>query len=203
MEFGDKLQQLRKQKGWTQEELAGLLFVSRAAVSKWESGRGYPEIDSLKAISKLLSVSVDDLLSGEDLISLAENEQKEKAYRTRNLVYGILDCMVVLLFFLPLFAQQGDGLIITVPLFSWTEGREYGYVLMSYVAGFAVTILFGVAQLALQNWQSRIWLQSRAIISLALSVLLIMFTMANRQTYPGALLLCLLSLKGILLIKRP
>ena len=51
MEFNEKLQELRKQKGFTQEELAELLFVSRTAVSKWESGRGYPNIDSLKAIS--------------------------------------------------------------------------------------------------------------------------------------------------------
>lgn len=52
MEFGKKLQELRKQKGLTQEELAGALYVSRTAVSKWESGRGYPNIESLKAMAK-------------------------------------------------------------------------------------------------------------------------------------------------------
>jgi len=78
MEFNEKLQELRKQKGLTQEELAGHLFVSRAAISKWESGRGYPGIDSLKSISKFFSVSIDDLLSGDELIILAEEEQKEK-----------------------------------------------------------------------------------------------------------------------------
>ena len=51
MEFQEKLQQLRKQKGLTQQELADQLYVSRTAVSKWESGRGYPNIDSLKAIA--------------------------------------------------------------------------------------------------------------------------------------------------------
>ena len=51
MELHEKLQALRKQKGMTQEELASKLFVSRTAVSKWESGRGYPEIESLKRIS--------------------------------------------------------------------------------------------------------------------------------------------------------
>ena len=51
MEFNEKLQELRKQRGLTQEELAEFLFVSRTAVSKWESGRGYPSIDSLKEIS--------------------------------------------------------------------------------------------------------------------------------------------------------
>ena len=51
MEFHEKLQKLRKSKGLTQEELACALYVSRAAVSKWESGRGYPNMDSLRAIS--------------------------------------------------------------------------------------------------------------------------------------------------------
>ena len=57
MEFNEKLQELRKQKGLTQEELAELLYVSRTAISKWESGRGYPNIDSLKAIARFLKMT--------------------------------------------------------------------------------------------------------------------------------------------------
>ena len=56
MEFNEKLQELRKQKGLTQEELSEILYVSRTAISKWESGRGYPNIDSLKAISKYVYI---------------------------------------------------------------------------------------------------------------------------------------------------
>lgn len=56
MEFHEKLQELRKQRGMTQEELATALYVSRTAVSKLESGRGYPSIDSLKAISGFFGV---------------------------------------------------------------------------------------------------------------------------------------------------
>ena len=56
MEFNEKLQQLRKQKGITQEELAESLYVSRTAISKWESGRGYPNIESLKAIARFFGV---------------------------------------------------------------------------------------------------------------------------------------------------
>ena len=63
MEFNEKLKELRKSKGLTQEELAEALFVSRTAISKWESGKGYPSIDSLKDISKYFSVTIDDLLS--------------------------------------------------------------------------------------------------------------------------------------------
>ena len=62
MEFHEKLQELRKNKGITQEELAENLYVSRTAISKWESGRGYPSIDSLKAISRYFSVTIDELV---------------------------------------------------------------------------------------------------------------------------------------------
>ena len=61
MEFKEKLQELRKQKGLTQEELAEILFVSRSTISKWESGRGMPNIESLKAISKLFAVTLANL----------------------------------------------------------------------------------------------------------------------------------------------
>lgn len=54
MEFNEKLQELRKNKNLTQEQLAEMLFVSGTAISKWESGRGYPSIDSLKEISNFL-----------------------------------------------------------------------------------------------------------------------------------------------------
>ena len=77
MEFHEKLQRLRKERGLTQEALAASLYVSRAAISKWESGRGYPSIDSLKAIAVFFSVTVDDLLSGDEILTLAKEEQKQ------------------------------------------------------------------------------------------------------------------------------
>ena len=61
MDFSKKLQELRNKKGLTQEELGNALYVSRTAVSKWESSRGYPNIDSLKAIAKFFDLTVDEL----------------------------------------------------------------------------------------------------------------------------------------------
>ena len=91
MEFNEKLQQLRKQNNMTQEQLAEKLYVSRAAVSKWESGKGYPNIESLKAISKLFSVSIDDLLSGNELLTLAETENRTNINTIYGLMFGILE----------------------------------------------------------------------------------------------------------------
>ena len=91
MEFNEKLQHLRKENNMTQEQLAERLYVSRAAVSKWESGKGYPNIESLKAISKLFSVSIDDLLSGDELLTLAETENRTNINTIYGLIFGILD----------------------------------------------------------------------------------------------------------------
>lgn len=80
MEFHEKLQELRKQKNLTQEQLAEQLYVSRTAISKWESARGYPSIDSLKEISKFFSISLDDLLSGEEIITIAQEDSRKKLH---------------------------------------------------------------------------------------------------------------------------
>ncbi len=88
MEFNEKLQELRKKKGITQEELSEALFVSRTAVSKWESGRGYPNIDSLKAVARFFGVTVDELLSGDELLTVAEQDNKQKENHTRDTVFA-------------------------------------------------------------------------------------------------------------------
>ena len=121
MEFGEKLQELRKSRGLTQEELAEALYVSRTAVSKWESGRGYPSIDSLKEISNYFSVSIDDLLSGEKLISIAEKENKNNIRNMCNLLFGMADFFSFLLIILPLYSKTSGGYICSVNLFAYTE----------------------------------------------------------------------------------
>lgn len=66
MIFSQKLQLIRKNKGLTQEELAGKLDVSRQAVAKWESGQVYPDISNLIQISKLFNVTVDYLVKDQE-----------------------------------------------------------------------------------------------------------------------------------------
>ncbi|MBQ2401842.1 MAG: helix-turn-helix domain-containing protein, partial [Lachnospiraceae bacterium] len=119
MEFHEKLQELRKSRGLTQEELAEALYVSRTAISKWESGRGYPSIDSLKEISKYFSVTIDDLLSGEALISIAERENKTNIQNLFDLLFGMVDMLSVLLIVLPLYPRTVDGYVYSVNLFEY------------------------------------------------------------------------------------
>ena len=66
MEFNNRLYQLRKQKGFSQEELANRLNVSRQTVSKWEVGDSTPDMEKLVAISDLFDVSLDLLITGKE-----------------------------------------------------------------------------------------------------------------------------------------
>lgn len=87
MTFGEKLKGLRKEKGYSQEEMAGLLDVSRQAVSKWESDRGIPEIDKLLQISNMFGVTLDYLLKSE---APDANNQSGGYYVSRETIDGFL-----------------------------------------------------------------------------------------------------------------
>ena len=121
MEFHEKLQELRKNRGLTQEELAEALYVSRTAISKWESGRGYPSIDSLKGIASFYEVTIDELLSGEKLISIAEKENKANIRNMCDLLFGIVDLCFFILVLLPLYPNTVNGYIYAVNLFDYVE----------------------------------------------------------------------------------
>ena len=147
MDFNEKLQELRKQKDLTQEELAKALYVSRTAISKWESGRGYPSIDSLKAIAKFFSVSIDQLLSGDEIVSIAEEDSKQKEKQLRDIVFGLLDIGTALLVFLPFFAQRSGGIIQAASLLSLVGISPYLKII--YCVSVAATIICGILTFAL------------------------------------------------------
>ena len=77
MSFGKNLQAIRKQNQLSQEGLAEMLGVSRQAVSKWELGEGYPEVDKLRILSKKLNISLDSLLGGENTTSSEEGKPSD------------------------------------------------------------------------------------------------------------------------------
>ncbi|MGN0401720.1 MAG: helix-turn-helix domain-containing protein [Acetatifactor sp.] len=74
LEFGEKLKQVREERGMTQQSLAERLYVTRQAVSRWECGARYPDLLTAKKISAILEVSLDELLSGEELKERIERE---------------------------------------------------------------------------------------------------------------------------------
>ena len=197
MEFHEKLQELRKQQGLTQEELATALFVSRAAISKWESGRGYPSIDSLKAIAKFFSVSIDMLLSSEEALSLAETDNREKQGHLRSLVWGLLDCSVAMFFLLPFFRQDHGGAIQAVSLLGLTGVTLYLKVIYILFAGGIAS--FGLLTLAFQNHLPPPWSRISMVWNGAGTLLFIL----GLQPYAAAFLFLFLIIKVLTVIKQP
>ena len=190
MEFCEKLQVLRKQKNLTQEELAAALFVSRTAVSKWESGRGYPSIDSLKAIAKFFSVTIDDLLSGEELLTIAEDDSRQKSARIINLVFAILDISCALLFLMPLFGQNVQGTVQAVSLIALSHTAPYLKIL--YWIFTSVLVLRGIISKVFPN---------RAV-SFVLTAACALLFIISRQPYAAAFLFVFLIIKALILIKK-
>ena len=200
MEFNEKLQELRRKKGITQEELASALYVSRTAVSKWESGRGYPNIDSLKAIARFYSVTVDELLSSGKVLEIAEADQKQKDSHFCDLVFGLVDICAILLIFLPFFAERGGEAVRSVSLLSLrTSGI---YLLIAFYDSIVSTSVFGVMTLAFQNSKKAFWTRSKRIISVALSSWAVLLFILTMQPYAAIFAFVLLSIKVIMLIKR-
>ena len=199
MEFHEKLQELRKQRGLTQEELAQVLFVSRAAVSKWESGRGYPNIESLKAIAKFFGLTVDELLSGEQILMVAEEDTKQKETHFRDLVFGLLDLSVAMFFFLPLFGQKVNAAIQEVSLISLTEISLWLRVAY-YVVVIAIVGL-GILTLALQNCNQVFWVRNKSKLSLAVNTIGALLFIVSLQPYAAAFVFLFLIIKVIMLIK--
>lgn len=76
MSFAENLQKIRKEKHLSQEELAEMLDVSRQAVSKWEQGTGYPEVDKLLILSRELNLSLDSLMATEIVKGKADEPDK-------------------------------------------------------------------------------------------------------------------------------
>ena len=200
MEFNEKIQELRKQKGLTQEELAEKLYVSRTAISKWESGRGYPNIESLKAIAKFFSVTVDELLSSGEILTIAEEDSIRKEKRFRDLIYGLFDLSMAMLLFLPFFAENADGAIRSVSLIAL--GGVQPYLKIAYLAALIAMIVMGILTLALQNCQAIAWMKSKTTVSLTLGAILVLIFMISSQPYAAVFAFALLAIKVSMLIKR-
>ena len=200
MTFGEKLKILRTKAQLTQDELAEKIYVSRTAISKWESGRGYPNIESLKAIAKFFSVTLDELLSPYEVLTIAEEDNKRKEKHFRDLMYGLLDLCIAMLLFLPFFAEKADGIVRSVSLIA-LDGVQ-PYLKIAYFAVVLSMIVMGIMTLALQNCQAMAWVKSKTMISLILGAIAVLVFMISSQPYAAVFAFALLAIKALILIKR-
>lgn len=200
MEFGEKIQKLRNQNKWTQEQLAEKLYVSRTAVSKWESGKGYPNIDSLKDIAKLFNKTIDELLSSEEIIDIAKKENTSNIKKANNLIYGLLDIISVLFIFLPLYAQRAENFIYSVSLISTNDISNI--IKVSYIVILSILSLIGIAELIMNFVDNKKFQRIVNVISLIVETISILFFAISRQTYLTAIIFIILIIKIVVIIKN-
>ena len=198
MEFNEKLQELRKSRSMTQEELAEALFVSRTAISKWESGRGYPNIDSLKEISRFFSVTIDDLICSDEMITVAEIEKREFADKYVSLICNVLDILLAILLFIPAFGNGSES-SVTVSLFGLT-GISF-WVKTVFIVIIVITIINGICGVIIASFNKPVWNRHRLITGAALSILAVIVFIAARQPYAGIVCFLFLVIKGFLITK--
>ena len=200
MEFGEKIQKLRNQSNWTQEQLAEKLYVSRTAVSKWESGKGYPNIDLLKDIAKLFNKTIDELLSSEQIIDIAKNENISNMKRANNLIYGLLDIISVLFIFLPLYAQKTENFVYSVSLINTNDINSV--IKISYIVILSILSLLGIIEIILNFIDEKKIRRMINITSLLVQTTSIVFFVISRQTYLTAIVFITFIIKILVLIKN-
>ena len=200
MELNEKLQELRKNKGLTQEELAAALYVSRTAVSKWESGRGLPSIDSLKQISAFFDVSIDDLLSADKALSLAEQENKASQRSFCDLLLGISDLCAILLILLPLYPRVDGKTVYAVDFFTYARTAAFSGWIFAFL--FAGLILTGAVKIGSVCGKTETAQPLLTGISLCISIAAVLLLAVTRNAYATSLTFLLLVIKGTLLLKR-
>lgn len=197
MEFSEKLQEFRKQKGLTQEELANELFVSRTAVSKWESGRGYPNIESLKMLARFFGVTVDELISADEVVIIAEEDNKKREMHSRDILFGLLDCSILIFLSMPLFRISTEGVVKAVYI------TEVAPLLRMFFCAFvSLSTIFGVVTLSMQGCDNNIWVRVKSKLSLLINTLGVFLFIISMQPYAATLLLVFLIIKSIVFLKN-
>ena len=198
MEFNEKLQELRKSRGLTQEELAEALFVSRTAVSKWESGRGYPSIDSLKEISRFFSVTIDELICPREIITAAEDDKKELISSYVSVICNTLDILTAVLLFLPVFGNGMDS-PASVSLFHMTGIQPWLMIVFAVIIG--LLTLNGLCGIIFSRFNRPVWNRHRLVTGMALSIAGVGIFIGTRQPYAGIICFSFLVIKTCLIIK--
>lgn len=160
MEIGNKVQQLRKLSGMTQEQLAEKINVSRQTISKWESGGTSPDLESIVKISKLFQVSLDSLLMEGDISAANKNDEqitledlmKINLYNrkmTLLLISGLIFIMAGILNFAYVTALQSTTVSTQYMLYRYIVTGQYESAPIDYMKLMLPSIIAGLIGLVL------------------------------------------------------
>lgn len=197
MELSEKVQKLRKEHDLTQDQLAEQLFVSRTAVSKWETGRGTPNMESLKQIAKIFHITLDELLSTEEIVVIAESENKENIKRFAAYIDGIINLAALLGLLLPLYKVEENGSFYSVPLYQL--GGWQGVVF--WIAPVIMAIC-GIMQMLPAGREEEKRNTAISTVGTAVHICAILLLILSDHPYPAVLFFFLFAVKGILSIKK-
>lgn len=197
MDFGEKLKALRTERGLTQEQLAAKLYVSRTAVSKWETGGGSPNLDSLQAVARLFDVSVDDLLSTDDLIVLARDERRSTARSSGMLSFGLLDVLAVVFAFIPLYGVDDGSLVRMANLADYGASVDFGASFAVMAAAVVSLMFMGAVEIVLAAVGSRRAARIVALVGFAVQALAVVLFASTMQPYATTLMFALLLAKVV------
>lgn len=134
MSFGENLINLRRQKGWSQDDLANNLNISRQAISKWETDISKPDVDNLERISKIFSVTIDNLLDNDlpnDKAVALDVKKKEKKEKTITIV-KLMIIAVIILYAISVIYKFASLLVIVNGVQKYANLNNYHYVITTY-----------------------------------------------------------------------
>ena len=134
MSFGNNLVNLRKQKGWSQDELADNLNLSRQAISKWENDLSMPDVDNVKKISRVFSVGIDELLNNEvpkDKAVALDIKKQDKKDKIINLIKTIILALVII-YFINVIYKFASLLVIVNGVSAYQNLNNYHYTITTY-----------------------------------------------------------------------
>ena len=200
MEFCDKIKKIRTDNNLTQEQFAEKLYVSRTAVSKWESGKGYPRIDSLKYMSKLFNISIDDLLSSEEILDIAEQDKQQKIKKNNGFIFGAFDLLSLFMIILPLYVFTVNNYIYSVSLFA--KNDLLNYIKISYLVSYIILFIIGIIEIILSLLGKEKIQKYLNIISISIHLLVILFLIMTKEPYACSLIFMLFVFKSFLLFSN-
>ena len=195
MELCKKIKKIRIDNKLTQEQFAEKMLVSRTAVSKWENGTCYPSIDSLKYMSQIFGVSLDNLFSSEEIFEIATMENQNNISKYNGLLFCLLDMIRIIFIFLPLYSYKTSDFIYSVSLFN---SNDLGFVLkIVFMVVFIMFLVLGVVELILNYKKNNDLIKK---ISLFLDVISIFVLLFIKQPYVVALMFIIFIIKVIMML---
>ena len=193
MELCNKIKKIRTDNKLTQEQFAEIMLVSRTAVSKWKNGTCYPSIDSLKYMAKTFSVSLDKLLSSEEILEIVKIENQNNISKYNGLLFCLLDIVRIIFIFLPLYSYKTNDFVYSVSLFN---SNDLGLLLkIVFMLFFILFLILGIIELVLNYKGNNVLINKISLFIDVISIFVLLFT---QQPYVIALMFVIFIIKIIM-----